>query len=87
MQKQGYVLTGGAYKGCSDDVLIESKLMVDLGVVELDTMDRLSFIPGNFWLVRGVSRISRYVTGWYINTQTLCMENTELRKFMGKEGE
>jgi hypothetical protein len=61
-RNKGYVLTGGTYKGFSDDVLVESKLMVDLPVgIELDTLDRLSFIPRNFWLVQGVSR---YVTGW-----------------------
>jgi hypothetical protein len=50
------MLTGGTYKGCSDDVLVESKLMVELAVVELNTMDSLSFFPGNIWLVRGGSR-------------------------------
>jgi hypothetical protein len=59
--KQRLVLTGGTNKGCSDDVLVESKLMVDLVVVELDTMNSLSFFPGNILLVRGVSRC---VTDW-----------------------
>ncbi|KAF8502802.1 hypothetical protein F5888DRAFT_1887452 [Russula emetica] len=49
--KQGLVLTGGTYKGCSDDVLVVSKFMVDLVVVELDTMDSLSLFLGNIWLV------------------------------------
>jgi hypothetical protein len=44
------VLTGGTYKGCSDDVLVESKLMFDLVEVELDTMDILTLFPGNIWL-------------------------------------
>ena len=63
VQKQGLVLTGGTYKGCSDDVLVESKLMVGSMVVELDTMDRdsLPFFPRNIWLVRGVSQC---VTDW-----------------------
>lgn len=52
MQKQGLVLTGGVNNGCSDDMLVASKLMVDLVVV---TMDSLAFFPGNIWLVRGVS--------------------------------
>jgi len=56
VQKQGLVLTGGTYKRCSDDVLVESKLVVDLVVVELDTMNNLSFFPGNIWLVRDVNR-------------------------------
>jgi hypothetical protein len=59
VQKQGLVLTGGTHKGCSDDVLVESKLMVDPVVVELDTMDSLTFFPRNTWLVRGVSRCVR----------------------------
>ena len=39
-------------------MLVESKLMVDLVVVELeiDNIDSLPFFPGNIWLVRGVSR-------------------------------
>lgn len=50
MQKQGLELTGGIYRSCSDDVFVESKLMVDLVVVELDTMDNLALFPGNIWL-------------------------------------
>ena len=60
-RNKGLVLTGGTYKGCSDDVVVESKLMVDLVVVKLDTLNNLSFFPGNIWLVRGVSRC---VTDW-----------------------
>lgn len=55
-QKQGLVLTGGTYKVPSDDVLVESKLRVDLAVVELDAMDNLFFFSGNICLMRGVSR-------------------------------
>jgi len=61
VQRQGLVLTGSTYKGCSDDVLVESKFMVDLLVAELDTIDSLSFFPVNIWLIRGVSRC---VTDW-----------------------
>jgi hypothetical protein len=61
VQKQRLVLTGVTHKGCSDDVLVESKLMVDLVVIVLDTIDSLPFFPGNICLVRGVSGC---VTSW-----------------------
>jgi hypothetical protein len=39
MLKQASVLTGGAYDGFSDDVLEEAKLMAELMLVELDSLD------------------------------------------------
>ncbi len=79
------MLTGGTYKGCSNNVLVELKLMVELVVVELDITDNLFFLPEIICLVPCVSR---YVTDWCINhPRTLYIEdNTYLRKCMGKEG-
>jgi hypothetical protein len=58
MLKQRLVLTGvgGAYNGCADDVLDESKLMVVLVPVELDSVDSLFFLPESIWLAQDVSR-------------------------------
>jgi hypothetical protein len=55
------MLTGGTYKGCLDNVLVELKLMVELVVVELDITDNLLFLPEIIFLVPCVSICHRLV--------------------------
>lgn len=54
MLKQGFVLTDGACNGFSDDVLEEAKLMAELMLVELDSVDSLGSLGSLFLLPESI---------------------------------